>query len=517
MNDSVLLGLGGVGLFLVGMTVLTDGLRALAGGGLRRTLARMTRSPASGALAGVVSTTMLQSSSATTVTTVGFVGSGLLTFPQAIGIVLGANIGSTVTGWLVALIGFRLDVGLLVLPLLLLGALLKLFGRGSLRNVGWALAGFSVLFLGVDALKDGLAAFEGVVTPGDFPDDTFWGRAQLVGIGFAITLVTQSSGAGVATALAAMAAGTISLAQGAALVIGMDVGTTATAVLAALGGSTAMRRTAAAHVVYNVMTAAMAFALLTPFAALGPRIVAALGDEQLALVAFHTTFNIIGVLAILPFVRPFSRLVERLVPEPSAAHAVRLDPKLLSEPAAALDVAGANARDLYRQLAGSVAALLAPRGAEPARSVADVEAGIAALGDYLSRLAPDDGDPEVHRRNLALRHALDHLARAAHRASQRERIDALRGSPRLRRLSGLLRAMAAEVRDGADDSRMASRFNRLRRMLRHQRTSFRERTIEAAAAGAIDAETTLLRLEAVRWLHRVTYHFWRISHHLARL
>ena len=156
MDPLVLLFFGGVGLFLLGMLVLTDGLQRLAGPALRRGLARFTSSPASGAAAGAVATALIQSSSATTVATIGFVGAGLLTFSQALGIIFGANIGTTITGWLVAVLGFKLDLGLIVLPLVFLGVLLKIFGRGRMQHLGWALAGFSLLFIGIDAMQQGL-------------------------------------------------------------------------------------------------------------------------------------------------------------------------------------------------------------------------------------------------------------------------------------------------------------------------------------------------------------------------
>ena len=312
--ENALHALGGVGLFLLGMIWLTEGLRGLAGDALRRLLARFTRSPLTGALAGAAATAVIQSSSATTVTTVGFVSAGLLTFPQALGIIFGANIGTTLTGWLVAIVGFKLNLGDLALPLVFAGALLRLFGSPHLTMVGTALAGFSLLFIGLDAMKDAMSAMQGLVTPDTFPADTWLGRLQLLLIGVAITLITQSSSAGVATALAALGAGAISFPQAAAMVIGMDVGTTFTAALATLGGTTATRRTGLSHVIYNVLTGIMAFLLLTPFALLVHPLLAQ-GEDQIALVAFHTAFNTLGVILVLPFAKQFANLVTALIPE----------------------------------------------------------------------------------------------------------------------------------------------------------------------------------------------------------
>ncbi len=265
MGPHIIQALGGLGLLLLGLTVLTDGLRSLAGDSAHKLLLGFTRSPVSGALTGAALTALLQSSSVTTVLTVGFVSAELIAFPQALGIVFGANVGTTATGWLVALFGFKLGIQSFLLPLLLVGMLMRMLGRARLASLGWALAGFAVLFLGIEAMQAGMAAFEGKLTPESFPPDTPGGRVLLVGIGMLVTAVTQSSSAGVAAALTALTAGAITLPQAAAMVIGMDIATTSTTALATLGGSAAARRTGYAHVIYNLLTGILAFFLLSPY------------------------------------------------------------------------------------------------------------------------------------------------------------------------------------------------------------------------------------------------------------
>lgn len=520
MTADILLAAGGVGLFLLGMLVLTDGLRGLAGNALRRMLARFTRSPLSGAATGAFTTAVIQSSSATTVTAIGFVGAGLLTFPQALGIIFGANIGTTMTGWLVAILGFKLRLGEIALPLLLLGVLLKLFGGRRFGEIGWALAGFSLLFIGIDAMQQGLAAFEGTVTPDDFPPDTLLGRLQLVLIGVAITLVTQSSSAGVAAALVALGTGTISFPQAAAMVIGMDIGTTFTAALATVGGSTATRQTGYAHVIYNLFTGAMAFVLLGPFAAAaGPWIAGGgAGDAQVALVAFHTTFNTIGVILVLPFAHVFARVIVRLAPETGPPLLRRLDERLLGDPAAAADAAVATVRDIAHALFGILADLLDSgkrAGFDPARLQAVGEA-LEATRSFVERIRTEPAQPLPHQRHIATMHALDHLSRLHHRCTQRLRIEALESDARLRRLSAVLRDVTAPLPETADLAAAEDRLDRLRTVLRRQRRSYRARTVAAASRHEIGADAALQRLDGVRWLHRVAYHIWRILHHLHR-
>lgn len=419
-------------------------------------------------------------------------------------------------GWL--LIGFKLDLGLIAPPLLFVGALLRLFAGARLAHTGLALAGFSLLFLGIDAMKHGLSGFEGALTPADFPGDDLPGRLQLVLIGVAITLVTQSSSAGVATALVALSAGAISLTQAAAMVIGMDVGTTATAALAALGGSTAMRRTGYAHVVCNLLTGTMAFLLLVPFAAIASGVGSGAGNAELALVAFHTGFNLLGVIMVLPFATGFARLIERLVAESEAPYLRRLDARLLSESAAAIDAASATIAEMSGDAFAVVSRMLDRAGDQRAEAerLSALHRGIDAVRHYLAQVATDAEAIYPHRRHVAALHALDHLARLVHRAGQAERIAGLRGEPRLRRLSGLVGGIAAEGAMVDHLGAIEERIDRVRRLLWRQRDAYRAATLEAAAARRLDAPAALARLDGIRWLDRVSYHLWRIAHHVGR-
>lgn len=515
MIGGVLQTLGGIGLFLLGMIWLTEGLRSLSGKALRAALSRFTRTPYSGALTGAAATAILQSSSATTVTAVGFVGAGLLTFPQALGVIFGANIGTTATGWLVAILGFKLNLGAAVMPVVFAGALLRLFGGPRATAVGGALAGFSLLFIGIDAMQAGMSGLEGVLTPGRFPGDGLFGRLQLVLIGVLITLVTQSSSAGVATALAALGAGAISFPQAAAMVIGMDVGTTFTAVLATLGGATATRRTGLSHVVYNLLTGAMAFALLGPYAAFAASWVEA-GESQIALVAFHTAFNIVGVILVLPFTGRFARLVMALVPEREGNLTRRLGREMLGDADAATDAAVATIEEIVRVQCGALSrrmAVTATGDGDRWRS-ADVSAALAETRDFVAAIAAGGAKPDTARRIEAALHMLDHLGRLHFRSLQSARIDALATDHRLRRLARLLGAVAAEMAEGPASPEVERRVNRVRRLMRRQRRDYRRTILSLAASDRLRDEDAFARIDAMRWLHRVCYHFWRIEHHL---
>jgi phosphate:Na+ symporter len=226
--------LGGIGIFMIGMIVMTEGLRSLAGESISKALMRFTKTPASGALTGAVTTAILQSSSATTVAAVGFVGAGLLAFPEALGIVFGANIGTTITGWMVALLGLDLKLGTVILPFILLGAILKLFFRDKLAAIGYAIAGFGLIFVGIEWMQDAMSGMESVLLQKYLPESSFIGYIELLFMGIIVTMITQSSSAGVAATLTLLYSGLIEFDQAAALVIGMDVGTTFTAVMASV-------------------------------------------------------------------------------------------------------------------------------------------------------------------------------------------------------------------------------------------------------------------------------------------
>ncbi|MHA3978442.1 Na/Pi cotransporter family protein [Halovulum sp. GXIMD14794] len=514
---SILSALGGIGLFLVGMMMLTDGLKALAGHRLRNVLAGFTSTPFSGAVTGALTTAAIQSSSATTVAAVGFVASGLLTFPQALGVIFGANIGTTLTGWLVALLGFKLDLGQVVMPLVFIGALMKLSGRRRLSVIGQALAGFSLIFVGIEQLKLGLDAFGGVITPEDFPPDTLFGRFKLVLLGIVITLITQSSSAGVATALAALSAGALNFQQAAALVIGMDVGTTFTAALATLGGGTMAKRTGYAHVIYNVLTGMMAFFLLGPFSVAVSGWVEN-GDPLTALVAFHSSFNFLGVILILPFARQFARLVEALVPERGDILTRSLDEMMLRDPEAATAAARTAVERLAKAVVTHLRGVIGASGVDQETLRAEsLERALADTRDYLGRIVVPEGDSASMRQITGMFHILDHLGRLLYRCSQHERIAELARDRRLKRLTGVLISVTGHEAAATDGQACENLLDRTRGFFRRQREVQRGRLIADAADDTIPDEVVWLRLDAARWLHRVAYHLWRIRLHLNAL
>lgn len=515
---------GGLGLFLLGMVTMTDGLRQTAGDALQRLLRRFTRSAASGALTGALVTAIVQSSSAVTVSAVGFAGAGLLSFREALGIVFGANIGTTMTGWMVVLLGFKLQLGLVAPLAILAGVLLRIFGRRRAASIGTALAGFGLIFLGIDALRGGLSGLEAWIPTDQLPADRIAGRLLLVGMGILITLITQSSSAGVATAITALSTGAIDFAQAASLVIGMDMGTTVKAALATIGGSLPARRTGWAHVIYNLFSGTLAFVLAPLYQSLleaaSPGVT--IRQPEVALVAFHTSFNTLGVLIAVPFAGRFAQLIERLVPERSEAFRQRLDTALLAEPELALRALAPTLAELAERSFAVLQKLLqlGPNAPPQSERVGLLSIALVEVQRYIGLLRSPFEAPSSAARRVAALHLVDQLRRLLGREERSGRAAELHADPELRRLAMLVASELEGALDppaGAADTWPEARLEATRTSLREGRKPFRTSVAQQAMSGELDPDEALDHMDAYRWLERVTHHAWRVVHHLGQV
>lgn len=506
MAEAILSVLGGVGLFLFGMKVLTDALRDAAGSGLSAALTRLTTTPLRGALTGLGITALIQSSSATTVITVGLVGAGLLGMPQSLGVLYGANIGTTVTGWIVAFVGLKLQVGVLAQPVLFGAALVLLLTRGRAVRIARGVAGLCLLFLGLDLMQGAASLAEGWLVPGMLPGDTLAGRLVLVLMGFALVLVVQSSSAGMAIVLVLLAGDALTFAQAAALVIGLNLGSPMTAVLAAIGGGRAMRQTALANVLFNLGTALLAFPLLGLAGPALNRIAG--GDPLAALVLFHTAFNLLGAAVFLAINRPFAALVERLVPHDTAGLSSGLDRTLLSDPETALGAAEHCADLIERTLFDALGAALArPPDLRPLSALSRrVPPAQEALERYLAQLRLPEGRQSLHDRYAALLHRMDHLQRLDRRIDRLTPFATIAADARLRRAGVLLGGRLISPTTTAAD------LERLSRLLDSRAMVFRRRTLGRGSAVST-AQDLFDRTDAVRWLARLADHAEAIARH----
>ena len=305
--------IGSLGLFLYGMKIMSEGLQKFAGDSLRRILTAMTTNRVTGVLTGVLITALIQSSSATTVMVVSFVNAGLLTLTQSIGVIMGANIGTTVTAWLISALGFKVDIAAFSLPLLAFGIPLLFSGKSSRKSVGEFIFGFSFLFMGLQALKanapDLGANPEMLAFVQNYADMGFFSIILFLFIGAILTMIVQASAATMAITLIMCANGWIDYQLGVALVLGENIGTTITANLAALTGNTQARRAALAHLVFNVFGVIWVLILFYPFTNAVSWFVTnvmRISDPSVAvsfkLSAFHTAFNISNTFIMIWFV-----------------------------------------------------------------------------------------------------------------------------------------------------------------------------------------------------------------------
>lgn len=329
--------LGGLGIFLLGMRFMSEGLQAVAGDRLRRMIGALTHNRIAGLFTGLFVTCMIQSSTVTTVMAVGLVNSGFMTLMQALGIIFGANIGTTITGWILVL-----EIGKYGLPILGLAAFFFLFSKSDrLRYIGMAVMGIGMLFFGLELMKDGFVplrthdefrawfhAFEAI---------GYWGIIKCVFVGAVLTMLVQSSSATLGITMGLAAAGVIPFHTAAALVLGENIGTTITSYLASLGATTAAKRAAAGHILFNAI-GTIWFVLFFP--AVTTLVIALVGHDPNTMVLregaetfpyilrsialVHTSFNVVNAILFLPFAGALAWLIERMIPEKGAREIKRL-------------------------------------------------------------------------------------------------------------------------------------------------------------------------------------------------
>ncbi|MFC5758460.1 Na/Pi cotransporter family protein [Rhizobium sp. GCM10022189] len=537
--------LGGVGLFLLGMTVMTDGLKALAGSALRSVLGKAAATPLTGAFWGALITLLVQSSSAVTMTTIGLVNAGLLTFPQGLGLVFGANVGTTGTGWLVALLGVRVSLSAYALPLIFAGALAKLLGGGRSAAAGSALAGFALVLYGLTTLQQGMGGLAESLHPSDLPavlgvPGVGWisglvGLLTLIAVGLAMTAVMQSSTAAIAVTIAAFYAGAISLEQGAALIIGQNIGTATSSALAAIGASSTAKRLALAYVLFKVIAALIAIVAF-PFTAATMRAFAASVDGTTLLAAYHTAYNVVGVAVLLPATQWFTHIVERILPSSETPLERALDPSALVNPVIAVETTRRVVAEILKTSAASVAAALSAEGGRTMQDSAAAVAALAQAQNFLSELKEPSETEEERLRMTSTLHALEHASRLVEILGEGDIPERMAGVPDDFRAAELcIQAMRATQMVGESitgESALTARaepigwtvsaevdasfanIERAAKDLDAMQRDHRAETLAAVAPGKLTATEAFARVDAVRRLDRIAHHAWRSATHL---
>jgi phosphate:Na+ symporter len=413
---------GGLALFMLAMSMLTDGLKSAGGGSLKRLLERWTSTPARGVAAGALVTALVQFSGAVTVAAIGFVNAGVLTLRQALGVIYGTNVGTTLTAWLVSLVGFGLRIEAFALPTIAVGVSLRLAAPGRrLQGIGNAIAGLGLFFLGLSILRDAFGAvaqgYGATLAP-----EAGWPMYLLVG--FVATVLTQSSSAAIAIILTAAAGGLVGLESAAAAVIGANIGTTSTAAVAALKATPSAKRLAAGHVAFNVVTGVVALLLLPVLlwaVGLAARWLDVEGSPAAFLALFHTAFNLLGVALMLPLTGRLAAVLERMFrsAEEDLARPQHLDATLTTTPALAVGALHEELARLRRLVASlALSAVTEPAAAGPPteRRAAAIRSLTAAAFEFVSAVRGQSMTREVAdelARSLRIARYLDEAARLA--------------------------------------------------------------------------------------------------------
>lgn len=326
---SILTLLGSLGLFLYGMTLMSEALQKVAGDKLRNILAAMTSNSLSRILTGLFITAVIQSSSATTVMVVSFVNAGLLSLVQSIGVIMGANIGTTFTAWLISLLGFKADIAILAIPLIGFGFAFMMCKAKKKKSIGELIIGFALLFLGLSFLKDSVPDLQSSPEVLEFLQQWtgygFGSVLMFVAIGTILTIVLQSSSATMALTLVMCNNGWIPFEMGAAMVLGENIGTTITANIAAAVANVSARRAAMAHCVFNIFGVVWVLILFHPFLFVVSKIIMGIGmDNPLvagaspnstlyAISMVHTLFNICNTLVLVWFTNQIAQFVTKII------------------------------------------------------------------------------------------------------------------------------------------------------------------------------------------------------------
>jgi len=550
--------LGGVGLFLLGMSVMTTGLKAMAGSGLRATLSKAAATPLSGAFWGAFVTLIVQSSSATTMTTIGLVSAGLLTFSQGLGLVFGANVGTTGTGWLIALIGVRVSLTAYALPMIFVGALIKVLGRGRVSAAGGALAGFALVLFGLTTLQQGMSGVAEQLHPSNLPAvsgagvsvwSSVFGVFALIVVGLAMTAVMQSSTAAIAVTLSAHFAGAVAIDQACALIIGQNIGTATSSAMAALGASSTAKRLALAYILFKLIAAVIALAFFPVTIPLLFRASKTI-DGVTLLAAYHTAYNVVGVAVLLPLVDWFTRIVERLLPERGSPLTRSLDKAALVTPLAAEEAVRRTVARSLGAMCGSIADALMPASQGPsarvsreAISTTDVSGALRQAREFISETSgPPESEAEQERLTSTL-HALDHASRIAEVAGETEDFASVPGGSEYERAARLcaeamrhavaiadevgalpdtpaqaaraLEGTQAVTAQGAPTKQALVQLEYCASALRELQGAHRKVTLGSVASGSVSADEAITRVDRVRRFDALAHHAWRSAAHLA--
>lgn len=501
-------------MFLLGIHHITEGIKGFAGDALRQGLQKLFSGKWSGIFSGTLFTALIQSSSAALLTVIGFVSAGMVTFPQAIAVILGANLGTTATSWLVAFFGFKVKISAAALPMVGLGAFFWLLAKGRTRAVGAVLAGFGLVFTGIEFLQTGMAGVEwnlDAIGQGPF---TPW---ILAGIGVVMTIVMQSSSAAGATTLVALAAGTLTLDQALAMVVGQNIGTTATAVLASIGGSLAVKRTVLAHVFFNLVVGIVALFFINQLSAVARWLGTLMHDDGgvLTLAAFHTLFNVLGIALFFPWIGTYAHLIEWLTGRGKISAVSRLDSTVAKAGGAvAIEAAWHAVHETAHDVLLHLKTLISGQDSAPR----DFQAELDQIATFVESLTFEGTEPTSFAdRRIKLWHALDHLSKLIEVLEKPTGIafsqDHIILTSARQALDHWLADPSAPPAD-EKGSEPSAELESISKTIAEERRQKRAELLHKVALNQLKPNQANSELARFRWLDSAFYHTWRLVNSL---
>ena len=353
--------IAGIAIFLVGMLFMEEGFGLFSGGVLESVLQASTDTLAKAIGTGFVATAIMQSSSLVSIIVISFLSAELITLSGAIGVVFGANIGSTTTAWIISAFGVKIDIATFAMPMVIFGVVLKFAQNKSYQGFGKILLGLGFVFLGIDYMKDGFEVLQQRFDISKFAVEGYIGALVYVSLGVVATVVMQSSAATMALVITALAANQIIYINALELAIGANIGTTITAILGALSSNPNGKRVATAHLIFNLITAFVALSLLYPLSDFTNFVASKIGiaqsDYAMKLALFHTLFNVMGVLLVAPFTKQLVKYLETLFIEVNiyALKPLYLDKVVINVPNAAIEAIKKETMRLYESAIEAIA------------------------------------------------------------------------------------------------------------------------------------------------------------------
>lgn len=516
--------IGGIGLFLLGISLMTDGLKSLAGNMLKQLLSKFTGGLFPSILSGATITSIIQSSSATMFMTIGFVNAGLLTFDQAVGVILGANLGTSSIGWIVSLIGFKVKMGVISLPLIGIGVLLKMFSRERFAPHGMVLAGFGLLFFGIDVLQQGMAGFNEKLHFEAFSANTFINRFILIIIGIVMTIVMQSSSAAFVTTLTALNAHTVTFSQAAELAIGQYIGTTFKSFIASLGGTVGAKQTATAHVMFNLLIGLISFLIL-------PLLISAaywlskwlsIADQATQLALFHTIFNVFGVTCTLLVLPLFKKLILRLVPNKGVELTKYLNSSVTEVPSVALEAVRRSLIKIMKTVVKSSQQLFINKKADAAiiKEWSMAEGAIVEVQNFMEKLSSitQHMSRNDYNNHVAIIHAIDHMKRFLKTVKENEKLAYVHLDDNVKevaeRVTDILIITENEL-DYENMDELVMQVEENAKIIADIRRADRKRFLKTPAKNMLNIDDAIQMVHVIHWLDTISYHLWRIIYYLS--